>query len=241
MSWQRVRGHDRWIGAFEQVARRGRLAHAYLFVGPPGIGKHLFAAELAKVLLCEGRAADLFAACDACPACLQVEAGTHPDFFTAVRPPESQEFPIDVVRELCRGLSLKPARGKGKLVVVDDADDLNEEAANCFLKTLEEPPPGAILIVIGTSEDRQLATIVSRCQVIRFRPLPDALVAELLHARGVENGKLIERLVGLSEGSPGRAQALADPALWDFRGSLVQGLSQPRPDAVGLAQQWLRF
>ena len=93
MSWKRVRGHDRWMGAFDQVARRGRLAHAYLFVGPPGVGKRLFAQELAKALLCEGRAGKPAAAagiwldaCDRCAACSQVEAGTHPDYFTAARP-----------------------------------------------------------------------------------------------------------------------------------------------------------
>ena len=118
---------------------------------------------------------------------MQIEAGTHPDFFTAARPPESAEFPIELMRELCQHFSLKAARGRGKVVVIDDADDLNEESANCFLKTLEEPPPGSVLILIGTSTDRQRPTIMSRCQVVRFRPLPPETVAELLQANGVDD------------------------------------------------------
>ncbi len=75
------------------------------------------------------------------------------------------------MRELCQSFALKSARGRGKVILIDDADDLNEEAANCFLKTLEEPPPRSVLILIGSTPDRQLQTIVSRCQVIRFAPL----------------------------------------------------------------------
>src|SRR5205807_4346929 len=129
--------------------------------GPSGVGKRLFAEELAKALLCESPNRPRLEACDRCPACLQVAAGTHPDYFVAGRPEESLELPIDVVRELCHSLGLKPARGHGKVAIVDDADDLNDAAANCFLKTLEEPPPRSVLLLIGTSAERQLPTIVS--------------------------------------------------------------------------------
>src|SRR5579864_7663912 len=145
------------------------------------------------------------------------------------------------MRELCQDLSLKPARGRGKVAIVDDADDLNEESANCFLKTLEEPPPRSVLILIGTSPDRQLATIRSRCQVVHFFPLPAELVAEILRAPGVEDDKLIERLVHLSDGSPGQARALADPALWEFRRKFLKALSQPPFDNVALGQSWIQF
>ena len=241
MSWQRVRGHDRLIEIFDRVVKRGRLGHAYLFTGPPGVGKRLFADELAKALLCENPPPGPLAACDRCPACLQVAAGTHPDLFVACRPEESLELPIDVMRELCQGFALKSARGRGKIVILDDADDLNEEAANCFLKTLEEPPPRAVLLLIGTSPDRQLPTVLSRCQVVPFSPLPNELVADLLCQQGVEDPKLIEKLVALSGGSPGQARALADPALWEFRQTLIKALSYSPCDTVGLAQAWMHF
>ena len=236
-----MRGHEAVVEAFTRAVRRGRLAHAYLFVGPSGVGKRLFAVELAKALLCEQRPTGRFEACDRCPACAQVEAGTHPDFFTAAKPEEKAEFPIDLMRELCQHFSLKAARGRGKVVVIDDADDLNDESANCFLKTLEEPPPGSVLILIGSSTDRQKSTIVSRCQVVRFRPLPTEMVSDLLRAGGVEDTDMREVLSRLSGGSPGQALALADPELWKFRRTLLQGLTRPRSDSIALAKAWVEF
>jgi DNA polymerase-3 subunit delta' len=220
--------------------RRGRLAHAYLFTGPPGVGKKLFATELAKTLLCEASAQPLDA-CDVCPGCLQVEAGTHPDFFAVRRPEDAHEFPIGVMRELCERFSLKPARGRGKVIVIDDADDLNDESANCFLKTLEEPPPRSVLILVGTSADRQLPTVVSRCQVVNFSRLPDTDVAALLRAEGVEDEALLARLLRAGEGSPGVARELADPALWDFRRELIQALGSLPMDSVGVSKTWMAF
>jgi DNA polymerase-3 subunit delta' len=241
MSWQRIKGHEAVVQMFGRAIERGRLAHAYLFTGPPGVGKRLFAGELAKALLCETNPPEKLQACDRCPACIQVEAGTHPDFFAVGRPEESLEVPIELVRELCRSFALKSARGRGKVALLDDADDLNDAAANCFLKTLEEPPPRSVLILVGSSAERQLSTIVSRCQVVRFAPLHGPVVADILRAHEVTDARQVERLVRLSGGSPGQALALADSALWDFRGVLLKALSQPHIDSVGLARQWSRF
>jgi DNA polymerase-3 subunit delta' len=242
MSWQRVRGHDAHVEAFRRAVRRGRLAHAYLFTGPGGVGKHLFAVELAKSLLCEAAPSDLaqspLSACDRCPACKQVEVGTHPDFFRAVREEEKNEFLAEQMRELCRAFSLKSVRGRGKVVLLDDADDLNQTSANCFLKTLEEPPPRSVLILIGSTPDRQLPTIVSRCQVIRFAPLAGATVDELLATHGVDDAALRQRLASLSGGSPGFALTLTDPALLDCRRRVLDALAQPRFDSVALARDW---
>jgi DNA polymerase-3 subunit delta' len=246
VSWQRIRGHEALVAAFEQAVQRGRLAHAYLFTGPEGVGKGLFARELARALLCEDRPAGRLRACDRCPSCTLVEAGTHPDLVIARRPEDKANLPIDVIREVSQALALKPARGQGKVAIVEDADDLDDPttlnaAANAFLKTLEEPPPRSVLILVGTSSDRQLPTIVSRCQVIRFAPLADSVVAELLQATGITDPALVERLVKLGGGSLGRARALADPELWQFRRTWLHGLVQPQPDTVALARQWTAF
>jgi DNA polymerase-3 subunit delta' len=241
LAWQRIRGHDALLEGFRRAVRRGRLAHAYLFTGPAGVGKRLFAVELAKSLLCEKAAEDELQPCDHCPACIQVEANTHPDFFTAARPPEALEFPIDLMRELCQSFALKSARGHGKVILIDDADDLNEESANCFLKTLEEPPPRSVLILIGSTPDRQLQTIVSRCQVVRFAPLAAEWVDELLQNQGIDDAALRARLVRLSAGSPGMAMELADPALWDFRRELLAGLTKTPFPSVDLSHKWMDF
>jgi DNA polymerase-3 subunit delta' len=243
VSWSHLQGHEHLIKAFRQVVQRGRLAHAYLFCGPVGVGKRLFAEELAKALLCEnpGRPADVLEACDQCPACALVGANTHPDFFTLSRPEDKNEMPIDLVQELCAGFSLKSARGHGKVAILDDADDLNEESANCFLKTLEEPPPRSVFILIGTSAQRQLPTIRSRCQVVHFGPLTDASVRAVLEQHDVHDDALLARLARMAKGSPGQALALADPALSDFRKQLLGGLASARIDTLALSRAFAEF
>ncbi len=240
MTWQRIRGHELQVAAFNRVVARGRLAHAYLFTGPSGIGKRLFAQELARALLCEALDRSRLEACDQCPACIQSAAGTHPDLYQARRPEESLEVPIELVRELCKSFGLKSARGRGKIAILDDADDLNDASANCFLKTLEEPPPRSVLLLVGTSAERQLPTILSRCQVVHFRPPPIAAVAGLLSDRGIEPA-WAARLATIADGSPGQALGLADKALWEFRRALLDGLSRVPCDALTIARNWQRF
>jgi DNA polymerase III subunit delta' len=222
VSWHSVRGHDGVVESLRNSLRQGRLPHALLFVGPGGIGKRTFARKLAQALLCETRAESDLDPCETCPGCLQVEAGTHPDFIEAGKPEDKHELPISVIRELCDQFALKPARGGRKVAILDDADDLNDEASNAFLKTLEEPPPLALLILIGTSPELQLETIVSRCQVLRFDPLIESEIAALLLEKGVAQDEAdAARLAAVGEGSVSRAIGLADAELERFRRSLI--------------------
>src|SRR5262249_52956328 len=118
----------------------------------------------------------------------------------------------------------------------------NEEGANSLLKTLEEPPPGSVLILIGTSADKQLPTIRSRSQIIRFAPLSDQAVAELLVARGlIDDAAEAQRLATLGEGSLERALELADPDLWRFRTQLLAQLAKANFDSVALARDTNEF
>jgi DNA polymerase-3 subunit delta' len=235
MSWKQVQGRDDVIAAFSRAAGRGRLAHAYLFVGPEGVGKSSFARELAKALLCDSAPPGRLEACDRCAACKLVDAGTHPDLFAVRRPEDKQEFPIAVVRELCANLAMKPARGRRKIAIVQDAEDFNDESANCFLKTLEEPPPGSLLVVLATSAESQLPTIRSRCQVVRFGPLPPATVRGLLARDENLNAEAVERLVGLGDAGP--ARELGEPEPWTIRGELLTEMVRARPVGPPIAKR----
>ena len=226
MSWHSVRGHDRIVETLRTNLRHGRFHHAFLFVGPAGVGKRTFARTLAQALLCEQTLESDLDPCGECPGCVQVMASTHPDLLEVARPEDRQELPIRVIRDLCADFSLKPARGIRKVAIVDDVDDMNDEAANAFLKTLEEPPPGAVLILIGTSAELQLETIVSRCQVVRFDPLSETELTELLlDRRIVEDRPEAARLAALSEGSVSRAIGLAGSNLREFRRELIDALA----------------
>ncbi|MHC5544554.1 DNA polymerase III subunit delta', partial [Singulisphaera rosea] len=228
MSWHSVRGHDRVVESLRQTLAQGRFPHAFLFVGPEGIGKRTFARTLAQALLCDRAPESSLDPCEVCPNCVQVKGDTHPDVVQVGRPEDKNELPIKVIRELCLDLGLKPARGGRKIAIVDDADDLNDEAANAFLKTLEEPPPGSVLILIGTSADLQLETLVSRCRVVRFDPLSESDLTDLLIEQEVTHDPIeAARLAGLAEGSIGRARGLADPEFGRFRRGLIDELTAP--------------
>ncbi|MGL4464349.1 MAG: DNA polymerase III subunit delta' [Planctomycetia bacterium] len=235
-------GHDAVLKQLRAGLRRGRLGHAFLFVGPDGVGKRRTALHLAQSLLCELHPAERLDPCRTCDACRQVQAGAHPDLHLVGKPPDKNEMPIGVVQELCARLSVKSARTGRKVAVVDDADGFNEESANAFLKTLEEPPPGTTLVLLATSVETQLPTILSRCQLLRFAPLHDAVVARLLvELAAVPDLAVAERLAASAEGSIGWALELAKPDWEEARRVLREGLTEPALKPASLADALHEF
>jgi DNA polymerase-3 subunit delta' len=251
MSWQGIHGQDEAVEQFRRSLERGRLASTFLFLGPPGVGKRTFALKLAQTLLCSESPPQRMAPCGRCPSCVQVQAGTHPDLFRISKPPDKADLPVALLigegkrrmeEGLCHDLALKPFMGGRRIAIVDDADYLNEEGANCLLKTLEEPPPQSVLILIGTKAERQLSTIRSRSQIIRFAPLTAEVLATLLLEQGTMADRAqAQRLAQYAGGSLERAVELADPDLWAFREKLLNQLSAPTWNPPALAKEVSAF
>lgn len=245
MSWQGIEGHDENVERFRRSLATGRLASTFLFVGPPGIGKRTFALKLAQSLLCEVASDTELNPCGTCPSCQQVAAQSHPDLELVAKPADKSIIPVETfigdrdhrMRDgLCHNIALKPYCGGRKIAIIDDADHLNQEGANCLLKTLEEPPPKSVIMLIASSEQTQLPTIRSRCQIVRFRPLQQEVIAALLRSLGeVETDSEASQLAALSQGSLQRAKQFADSELCDFRGEFLGRLAQLPEKAVGLA------
>jgi len=231
VSFRQIKGHEAQIAGLQRSYAAGRLAHAYLFVGPEGVGKQRVALALAKALLCRHRDADALDACTDCSSCRRFQAGSHPDFNLLALPEDRHELPIDMVRELTRWIGLKPADADRKVAVVDDAHTMSMPAANSFLKTLEEPPPGSVLILVAVEADQLLPTILSRCQVLRFGPLAEGDLMAVLSALPVQmDPKMAARVVRAADGSVSAALRLADPTVWEFREGLVRHLAAGRWD-----------
>ncbi len=249
--WQGISGHDAIVERFRQTLAAGRLASTYLFVGPPGIGKRRFALELARTLLCTEEPETNLAPCGLCESCRMFAAGNHPDLQVEGLPEDKATLPIELFigdREhrnqvgLCHQLSMKPFFGRRRVAIVDDADHFSIPSANCLLKTLEEPPPSALLILIGTSLGRQLPTIRSRSQIVQFQPLPNETIADILLTTGVLTDRThASRVAELSEGSIEQATQLIDPELWEFRGQLISALRTSRIDGVRLMRSVQSF
>jgi DNA polymerase III subunit delta' len=250
MSWQNIRGHDAVVEKFRRAIGKRRLASTFLFVGPPGIGKKTFALKLAQGLLCERMPEERLDPCGECPSCHQVLSLNHPDVELVTKPADKAFIPLEQLigdaehrmREgLCYHIALKPYSGRRKVAIIDDADYLNKEGANCLLKTLEEPPPRSLLILIGTSEQRQLPTIRSRCQIVRFRPLPEADVEELLVESGLSDAAQARTAAAHSKGSMERAALWCDSRLVEFRRDLLTLLSKAEIDIQSAAKQISQF
>ncbi|MBA3480657.1 MAG: DNA polymerase III subunit [Pirellulales bacterium] len=249
--WQGIQGHDAVVQKFRETLAAGRLATTYLFVGPEGVGKRAFALKLAQSLLCTGSEPAALSPCGRCESCRLFAAGSHPDVDVIGLLPGKRELLIrqfigeDETRNregLCHNIAMRPMLGQRRVAVIDDADWLRVESANCLLKTLEEPPPGAVIILIGTSRSRQLPTILSRSQVIRFQPLPLESVRELALANGLAaDDAAAARLAERSGGSMTRARDLADDSLFEIRDRFMAGWNAGHLDASRFARELEEF
>lgn len=247
MAFKNIIGQKKAINILLGTMARNRISSAYLFAGESGIGKKLTAINLAKTLNClkpvqKCRSAEAqknenslspfelrdygtmgldIDCCDECPSCKKIDSQTHPDFLMAA--PEKGEIRIDEIRTIEAVISLAPYEGKRKVVIVDDAETMNPSAANAFLKTLEEPPPQSIIILISASPDRLPETIRSRCSRINFSPLAPEQCKEVIRAIDNRDAEIsdsqLSTLSRLSMGRPGLAISsdLMEERDWFFK------------------------
>ncbi len=232
MTWGLV-GQERAVAALAGALATGRAAHAYLLVGPEHVGKHTLALKLAQALNCEGEEPSFdklrTGPCDGCEPCRRIAAGIHADVQTlTVEEAEEEDerrkgIHVSQIRELQRVTSLKPFQGRSRVVIIDPADEMNVSAQNAFLKTLEEPPPQVVFVLVTADESRLLPTIRSRCRRLELRLPSVADVEVALRERDVDEERA--RLLGrLSAGRVGWAlEVAADPSLLERRG---ESLSQ---------------
>ena len=208
-------GHESAVNSLRRGLFHGRSRHAYLFVGGESLGKMTLARTFAKALNCRADAVDA-RPCGACESCRRIAGDADPDILMAAAD-DSGWLKIEPLREVMRLLSLKPYAARYRIAILDDFDRVQPRAQDALLKTLEEPPPHAVLILLSRKLESVLPTIRSRAQIIPLRPLPTATIAAALTRRGIEKERA-QLLAGLSGGRIGWAlSAAADESLLQKR------------------------
>lgn len=167
MSFGKIIGNNRIKKDLQETVKNNNISHSYLFIGQEGIGKKMFAKEFAKMILClsENKA------CNECDSCIKFNSNNNPDF--TVVEPDGNFIKIDQIREMQEDIYKKPIVSNKKVFIINDSDNMKEEAQNCLLKTLEEPPEYIVIILICANENKLLNTIKSRCLKIKFNNLDE--------------------------------------------------------------------
>ncbi len=200
--FEKIMGNDAIKEMLAKSIENQTISHSYLFVGIQGIGKKLLARELAKNILCIGQEDK-----DNCKSCLELESNNHPDFMCIE--PDGNSIKIDQIRFLQKKIQEKPIISNKKVYLIDEADQMTTEAQNCLLKTLEEPPEFAIIILIGSQENAFLPTIKSRCMILHFQPIEEEKIKLFMEANyGISN--MTSNGLAMFQGSIGKAIKLKD-------------------------------
>ncbi|HUN55669.1 MAG TPA: DNA polymerase III subunit delta' [Smithella sp.] len=227
MSFRDIYGHEKKIEIIQRTLAKNRTGHAYLFSGISAVGKRTLALEFIKALNCE-KVNSLYDSCSECISCRKIQHESHPDIFTVKA--DGQFIRIDSIREIQRRVKCKPLEARMRAFIIDDADKMNDQAANALLKMLEEPSPSNILILVTARPYSLLPTIISRCQHMRFNPLNSEAVAKfLIDQTGMDNQRAL-LLAALSGGSIGNAMELNKEDIVAYRDELLRLLSMTRPN-----------
>lgn len=209
MPFADILGHDRIIEVLRRSLRCGKTAHSYLFEGVSGSGRKKTALTVIQALFCTKLPDD---ACGSCPSCRKIEGNNHPDIHLIAPLPDKRDISIEQLRDMQHVLSLRPYEAPRKACIIDPAERMSVSAANSLLKTLEEPPGNALIILLSENAGMLLPTVRSRCQLIRFAPLSPEHILTLLQQGGMasEKAALVAPMAG---GSLQRALELDNESL----------------------------
>lgn len=200
--FENILGNERNKNILKQAVINKKISHSYMFLGIEGIGKKLIAEEFAKAILCIGENKY----CNTCKSCIEYDGQNNPDFMLIK--PEGNSIKIEQIREMQKKVQEKPIISKNKVYIIDDADKMTNEAQNCLLKTLEEPPEFVTIILIGSNENGFLTTIKSRCMIMHFKAIENEEMTQYLEKN--YNMPVTPSILSLFQGSIGKANYLKD-------------------------------
>ncbi len=200
--FDKIIGNEQIITTLKKMVKQNRTSHSYLFLGIQGIGKKIIAKEFAKMLLC----IEEEKYCNKCKSCIEFNTNNNPDYIYIE--PEENKIKIEQIRKLQKSIQEKPIISDKKIYIIDNADLMTKESQNCLLKTLEEPPKYAIIILIGSNEIAFLPTIKSRCTIIKFNKIEDEEIKKYLESNYRINTN--ENMIRIFQGSIGKAIKLKD-------------------------------
>ena len=223
MRFAEIYGHQKPIAILKSAMAKDRIAHAYLFYGMDGIGKKTTASVFARALNCGG----LDPPCDACASCRKAEHNNHPNIITVQA--EGQFIKIGAVKEIQSRMAFRPGEGR-RIFILREADRMNAAAANALLKTLEEPSADNILLLTTARPHALPMTILSRCQHLRFSPLPPREVARFLREKEGLETAAAEILAASSGGSIGRAVEMNREDFLALRNAILELLAEDNPE-----------
>ena len=212
-----IKGQDRVVNFLINSLKNERLANAYLFIGPEGIGKSAVAKELAKILNCQNKEFD---SCLVCSSCRKIENYNHPDIHW-IKKDDSGFIKIEDIRELENDIYLKPYEARKKVYIIEKAESMTEEANNALLKTLEEPPLDSLIILITSQPKRVFSTIASRCQKIYFSSFSNEALEEILSKEHGLNKTKSHFLARFSSGRLGKALKFKDIDILTMKNTII--------------------
>lgn len=198
-----ILGNDSIKDMLKKAIINNKVSHSYLMLGNSGIGKKMLSTEFAKAILCVNQNK----ICNSCKSCIEFVSNNNPDFLCIE--PDGNSIKIEQIRELQKRIQEKPIISDKKVYIIDNADSMTKEAQNCLLKTLEEPPEFATIILIGSNENAFLTTIKSRCMIIHFKPIEDAYIKKYMK-ENYQMEDIPQNMLDLFQGSIGKVINLKD-------------------------------